>query len=398
MVTSSALPAVESTQSAAAEPIVPVVGPELKPPAGISLDLAIAAFDAEPEFPSGSSPQSEPIAPPSGTTVDATAEVEIRSDFNDLRRELLDDRMKLVDWWLAVIAVVVTLFAVIAPIAGFFGFKRFREIEIEARKGIEITNAVVEKAEIKFEEAKRIVREIESKREEAALHTEQVTSMTVKKDPTKADQAAQSAKDDPSSSLFDRAISAAIEMQGRGNLDGAIKKWHAAAEIADGTDTELAARAWFSVGYLHAEQSRLLDAISDFDEAIRLKPDYAEAYFNRGYAKYSLDRHEMAIADFDEAIRLKPNYAEAFYIRGIAKNCLDRYDDAIADFDEAIRLKLDYAGLYCDRAQALFHLKRTDESRRDLKTAHELATATGDQSVVGKVNELVKQFFGSEAN
>ena len=45
-----------------------------------------------------------------------------------------------------------------------------------------------------------------------------------------------------------------------------------------------------------------LDAIADYDEAIRLKPDYADAYYKRGNAKDALGQLDAAIADYDEAI------------------------------------------------------------------------------------------------
>ena len=40
------------------------------------------------------------------------------------------------------------------------------------------------------------------------------------------------------------------------------------------------------------------------------------AYYNRGFAYEEKGEHDQAIADYTEAIRLKPDYAEAYYNRG----------------------------------------------------------------------------------
>jgi tetratricopeptide (TPR) repeat protein len=37
------------------------------------------------------------------------------------------------------------------------------------------------------------------------------------------------------------------------------------------------------------------------------------AYYNRGVVKMTLGRNEEALLDFDEAIRLDPEYVEAYY-------------------------------------------------------------------------------------
>ena len=50
--------------------------------------------------------------------------------------------------------------------------------------------------------------------------------------------------------------------------------------------------------------------MTQYQEAIRLKPDYAEAYLNLGNALQRQDQLAAAVAQYQEAIRLKPDYAK----------------------------------------------------------------------------------------
>lgn len=120
-------------------------------------------------------------------------------------------------------------------------------------------------------------------------------------------------------------------------IDEAIEKWRAVAHVAEESDKNQAAGAWFSVGYL-VQDKKPEDSISAYEEAIRLKPDYANAYINRGVAKAHLGQYDDAIADYDEAIRLKPDDTDSYYNRGIAKHKLDLKDEAQKDFETVLNL------------------------------------------------------------
>ena len=124
----------------------------------------------------------------------------------------------------------------------------------------------------------------------------------------------------------------------------------------------LRGNAKYELGLYHA-------AISDYDAAIRLKPDSAGAYYNRGRAKHNLKEYFAAIADYDTVIRLKPDYAGAYNNRGAAKVKLGQYFPAISDYDMAIRLKPGFFLAYYNRGHAKYRLKQYDAAISDYTQA-----------------------------
>ena len=59
---------------------------------------------------------------------------------------------------------------------------------------------------------------------------------------------------------------------------------------------------------------------------------------SRGFAKYHLRQYIAAISDYDKAIQLKPDYAIAYINRGAAKASLNRTSEAKQDLRTALRL------------------------------------------------------------
>ncbi|MYK21954.1 tetratricopeptide repeat protein, partial [Candidatus Poribacteria bacterium] len=145
-----------------------------------------------------------------------------------------------------------------------------------------------------------------------------------------------------------------------------------ASNIPKLSDIELAAHAFFSIGYLLYHGNRTEKAIPAYDTAIMLKPDFWEASYNLGIARYDLKQHTEAISNFNKAIELNHNFASAYYNRGIAKSKLDRHESAIADFDKAIALGLNSSQVYCLRASANARLGEYDAAVSDYDKVIEL--------------------------
>ncbi len=104
------------------------------------------------------------------------------------------------------------------------------------------------------------------------------------------------------------------------------------------------------------------EAISEFQEAIRLKPDFAKAHNNLGTALGMKGQNAEAISEFQEAIRLAPNFAEAHYNLGTVLFKTGRIDEAIEQFRETIRLNPDLSEAHYNLGFALATKGQIDEA------------------------------------
>lgn len=327
---------------------------------------------------------------PAGPAIPATVEAKIQSRFNELRHELLDDRADNVYWWLVAITIVLGFLAIVSVVIGYMGFGRFREIETEARQHVTASKQHAE-------EARNIVEAIKVKGHEAESLLEKLNAEVVRNNPKEASEAAENVRSNPLASLINQAIADAVLFQRRGEIKKAIKKWRAVADVAEESDTDLAVRAWFSVGYLILNESPE-DSIAANDRVIRLKPDYVAAYLNRGFAKAALGQHNDAIADYDEAIRLRPDYVAAYVNRGNENAALGQYNDAIADYDRAIHLETDNVEAYSNRGLAKNALGLKNEARKDFKMALELAQSANNTTIMAQAEQELRNLATDEGS
>jgi tetratricopeptide (TPR) repeat protein len=168
-----------------------------------------------------------------------------------------------------------------------------------------------------------------------------------------------------------------------------------AIEIAQSTSKPSTAEDFYNRGVEKGENGDLKGAIADFNQAIRINPNYADAYGNRGSAYGQLEEFQKAIADFNQAIRLNPRDANFYYNRGATYARLEDRQKAIADYSEAIHLNPNDAGAYLSRGAGYVLLGESQKAIADLQKAANLFQQQGNIAKAQQVLDALKEITQS---
>ncbi|HEY2882004.1 MAG TPA: tetratricopeptide repeat protein, partial [Pirellulales bacterium] len=135
------------------------------------------------------------------------------------------------------------------------------------------------------------------------------------------------------------------------------------------------------------QQSRLYaNATTLSEDTLGKNPNCWLAHNNLGNVLLQAGKIDEAIAHYQQAVAIKPDYAEAHANWGTALAAADRFDEAIEHFQKAINLKQSYALAYNDLAQVLAKLGRTAKAienyRQAITLVHDYADAHNNLGVV----------------
>ena len=117
------------------------------------------------------------------------------------------------------------------------------------------------------------------------------------------------------------------------------------------------------------DRERHAEAISIYDEILKLNPNDADIYYNRGIAYHKKGDCDKAVADYNQAISINPEYADAYDNRGVACYEKGEYDKAIADYNKAISINQEDAKAYYDRGNAYYKKCEYDKAIADYNKA-----------------------------
>jgi tetratricopeptide (TPR) repeat protein len=134
--------------------------------------------------------------------------------------------------------------------------------------------------------------------------------------------------------------------------------------------------AWIvdtSLGAALVEAGRVPEAISYYERALRLAPNYAQGYYDLGNALTIAGRFSEAIDCYGRALRLKPYYVDAYNNRGIALADAGRLYEAIVEYEKALQLQPDHVESHNNLANVLLRLHRPTEAMTHYQRALQLS-------------------------
>jgi tetratricopeptide (TPR) repeat protein len=138
--------------------------------------------------------------------------------------------------------------------------------------------------------------------------------------------------------------------------------------------------AHLMLGNAFLREGKLTDAVSHYEQALRIKPDYPEAHANLGFALLQMGQVQQAIQQYEQALRIKPDYVEAHNAVGSILFQLGRHPEAMDQWEQALRIKPNDAAAHSNLGtallqqgqlpEALAHFEQALRINPDLADAH----------------------------
>ena len=161
--------------------------------------------------------------------------------------------------------------------------------------------------------------------------------------------------------------------------------------------------AWLAMNNLGVAlnaEGKPREAVEQYQNALRIRPIYAEAHSNMGVALVAQGKVAEAIPHYREALRIWPSYAAAHNNLGTALTLTGDLRAAIQQYRLAVRIRPDYAEAHNNLATVLASTGEAEEAVRHhmeaLRLNPDYAQAQNDLGVTlmgaGRIGEAIERY------
>ncbi len=162
---------------------------------------------------------------------------------------------------------------------------------------------------------------------------------------------------------------------------------------------------WTDRGSILLKLNRPQDALDSYEQALKLDNNFYEALIGKGNALNLLGKPSEALFAFRQASKVRPqDYLVWFNQAILLTQTLRNHEEAIKAFDQTIALKDDFHPAWVGKALALLELKRSQEALEAIEKAKDLQPKDPDiwdirgeiLKELGKQQEANNSYFQAE--
>jgi protein O-GlcNAc transferase len=167
-------------------------------------------------------------------------------------------------------------------------------------------------------------------------------------------------------------IESAIQKQQSASWNEAKLLYRQVLQLQPELENKYLTTANNNLGSIFEQQGFLDAAIESYQQALRLKPDYAEAFYNLGNVLQKQGKLGAAIEFYQQALNIKPEIAEAHNNLGTIFQLEGQLDAAIESYQRALEVKPNYAQAYCNLGNVYQQQSLLDAAIRSYQQAFRL--------------------------
>jgi tetratricopeptide (TPR) repeat protein len=161
----------------------------------------------------------------------------------------------------------------------------------------------------------------------------------------------------------------ALRLISSGQMEEAVTKYDEALKVDPSAQL-----AYLGRGTCMLSLGRYEKAVENFERAMRIGKDVPEAYHLRAQAYFHLERYHDCIEDLSTLIRKRPDGWDGYWIRGIAYETIGLYNKAVQDFSRVIEKQPRHEEAYGRRAACYEYLGSYDMANRDREKVKKLTS------------------------
>ena len=160
-------------------------------------------------------------------------------------------------------------------------------------------------------------------------------------------------------------------------------------------DVDYNRKKLFKKGVNLMADEKLEEAITVFEQALRIDPDNVETLLKLGYARFHLDDYHEALRVYDKILDIDVTNPEAWNLKGLVHYEQKNYSKALDSVEKAIETDPTYGMAWYNKACFLSLLNQVPESLESLKRSIEIDVKNARKSIRDKdfVNVRIEEGF-----